>query len=135
MTPKSINVVATPVTQVTAPVTPTKTSKNPLRVFTTQVDPDPILPSYYSPSAAADHPSPAAKTPSSRYSRATACTKKKVFGVFGREQNRESLAPPLPLNISGPLNTNPQFAHLVQRPDSALHPSRNAESEAFRWKA
>lgn len=78
-------------------------------------------------------------SPTSRYSRATACSKKKIFGIMGR--NRDSLAPPLPVNasaprpmeISAPLGVNPQFAHLVQRPDSALHPSRTGESQAFRW--
>jgi hypothetical protein len=51
------------------------------------------------------------------------------------------VAPPLPgsedrpVEISAPMGVNPQFAHLVQRPDSALHPSRTGESEAFRWRA
>lgn len=60
--------------------------------------------------------------------------------MMGR--HRQSLAPPLPINtqereveISGPIGVNPQFAHLVQRPDSALHPARMGEREAFRWKA
>lgn len=60
--------------------------------------------------------------------------------MLGR--NRQSVGPQLPVNvheremeISGPMGVNPQFAHLVQRPDSALHPSRTGESEAFRWRA
>ncbi|GAB7361415.1 hypothetical protein MBLNU230_g1471t1 [Neophaeotheca triangularis] len=87
-------------------------------------------------------------SPTSRYSRATACTKKKVFNFLNpRNQYRASLAPPLPVNshttgsgngkgttppgewkepeISGPMGVNPQFAHLVRRPDSALHPARS----------
>ncbi|KAH9810073.1 hypothetical protein Tdes44962_MAKER01045 [Teratosphaeria destructans] len=90
-------------------------------------------------------------SPSSKYSRTTNCTKKVFSWMGGRGRN--SLAPPLPLNIShtttaqrglygekemdisAPMGVNPQFAHLVQRPDSALHPSRTGESEAFRWRA
>ena len=57
-------------------------------------------------------------------------------------RKRQSVGPTLPVNvsaeremeISGPLNINPQFAHL-QRPDSALHPSRTGESETHRWRA
>ncbi|SMQ55963.1 unnamed protein product [Zymoseptoria tritici ST99CH_3D7] len=89
-------------------------------------------------------------SPTSRYSRATACTAKKVRGIFSPWRN--SLAPPLPVNpqqggngemqISAPMGVNPQFAHLVQggggglrRPDSALHPSRSGgEGEAWRWR-
>ncbi|CZT24643.1 uncharacterized protein RCC_10368 [Ramularia collo-cygni] len=81
-------------------------------------------------------------SPTSRYSRATACTKKKFFGAGGI-LGRQSLAPPLPDNpqqqeremeISAPMGVNPQFAHLVQRPDSALHPARSGESQAYRWR-
>ncbi|KAF2864006.1 hypothetical protein K470DRAFT_254331 [Piedraia hortae CBS 480.64] len=78
---------------------------------------------------------PAPLSPSSKYSRATNCTKKKVFSVFGR--HRQSLAPPLPVNasrevqISPPMGVNPQFAHLVQRPESAVHPSRS--SNPYFW--
>ena len=58
------------------------------------------------------------------------------------DSGRQSVGPQLPINpsggremeISSPMGVNPQFAHLVQRPDSALHPSRTGESEAFRWK-
>ena len=119
---------------------------SPLRVFHAERQ-DPVLPSYHT---AASSPSPSVKPPyplttrepaspsESRYSRATACTKKKVRGMFGGAK-RDSLAPPLPVNppmeISGPLNTNKQFAWLQpQRPDSAMHPSRTGESEISRWK-
>jgi hypothetical protein len=126
------------------PVTPTKSS-NPFRILTTERRQS-LLPSYHtttsSPASATSPPYPTSNvgkdpvSPTSRYSRATACTKKKVFGVFGR---RDSQAPPLPtsnpVEISAPMGVNPQFAHLVQRPDSALHPSRTGESEAFRWRA
>ena len=123
------------------PITPTKSS-NPFRILTTERRQS-ILPSYHSSSprqaASPPYPSKDPVSPSSRYSRATACTKKKVFGIMGR---RQSLAPPLPVNtqdhpveISAPIGVNPQFAHLVQRPDSALHPSRTGESDPYRWRA
>ena len=125
------------------PITPTKSS-NPFRILTTERRQS-ILPSYHTASASPvsvaspPYPSKDPVSPTSRYSRATACTKKKVFGIMGR--NRNSVAPPLPINvqdrpmeISSPMGVNPQFAHLVQRPDSALHPSRTGESEAFRWR-
>ncbi|KAK4549711.1 hypothetical protein LTR36_005012 [Oleoguttula mirabilis] len=120
------------------PFTPTKTS-NPFRILTSERR-ESVLPSYHSASSAATSPVKGPATPTSRYSRATNCTKKKVFGMFGAD--RQSVGPKLPVNvheremeISGPMGVNPQFAHLVQRPDSALHPSRTGESEAFRWRA
>lgn len=125
------------------PSTPTKS--NPFRILTTERRQS-TLPSYHASSPKVDSapPYPARDpiSPSSRYSRATACTKKKVFGIISRN-NRNSIAPPLPINpshrpmeISSPMGINPQFAHLVQRPDSALHPSRSGgEGEAFRWRA
>lgn len=130
------------------PVNPTKSS-NPFRILTTDRRQS-ILPSYHTASSTPAPPSPPYPSrepvsPTSRYSRATACTRKKVFGLFGGNK-RDSLAPPLPVNphqqqqasgpmeISSPMGVNPQFAHLVQRPDSALHPSRTGESQAFRWK-
>lgn len=124
-----------------SPVTPTKSS-NPIRIFTREHR-NSTLPSYHtsSPKLDASPPYPSSQpiSPSSRYSRATACTKKKVFGIIGR--NRQSEAPPLPINtestpmqISAPMGVNPQFAHLVQRPDSALHPSRTGESDPYRWR-
>lgn len=124
------------------------TTKNPFRWNanrTSQTE----LPSYHSAANQKYPPTVTAEeedrpvSPTSRYSRLTNCTKKKVGGFFGR--NRDSLAPPLPVNpqqpqremeISAPMGVNPQFAHLVQRPDSALHPSRNqGETQpAFRWR-
>lgn len=103
---------------------------------------DHVLPSYYAASPPYNCKDP--ESPSSKYSRNTNCTKKGVMSVFlGRK--RQSLGPPLPVNvsqaperemqISGPMGVNPQFAHLVQRPDSALHPSRTGESETHRWRA
>ncbi|KAF7189471.1 hypothetical protein HII31_09111 [Pseudocercospora fuligena] len=127
------------------PITPspTKTS-NPFRFLNSERRQS-GLPSYHT-AASTRNDSPVKDEPvsptnrSSYYSRTTNCTKKKVFGMLGR-QSRQSLAPPLPVNvqhrepeISGPMGINPQFAHLVQRPDSALHPSRTGESEAFRWR-
>ena len=117
---------------------PTRT-RNPLHLFTSERR-NSGLPSYTSTSpAAASPPYPRGDpvSPTSRYSRITACSKKKGFGLFGGAR-RDSIAPPLPLNvshcdpvISAPLNSNPQFA----RPDSALHPSRTGESDTRRWRA
>ena len=127
------------------PHTPTKSS-NAFHIRTSERRQS-VLPSYHTTSPTKfdnvpPYPSKDPISPSSRYSRATACTKKKVFGMMGKN-NRGSLAPPLPVStqnreieISPPMGVNPQFAHLVKRPDSALHPSRGTgESEAFRWRA
>lgn len=118
-----------------SPFTPTKSS-NPFRVLTTERR-ESVLPSYHTASPVSPIRDPI--SPSSKYSRATNCTKKSMFS-FGR--SRQSVGPPLPVNvqdkpmeISAPMGVNPQFAHLVRRPDSALHPSRTGESEAFRWRA
>lgn len=128
------------------PVTPTKSS-NPFRILTSDRR-ESVLPSYHtsSPASASSPPypthlDPAPVSPTSKYSRATDCPKKKVWPF--RKSGRMSLGPKLPVNVEGgkemeissPMGVNPQFAHLVQRPDSALHPSRTGESEAFRWKA
>jgi hypothetical protein len=119
-------------------VSPTKTS-NPFRILTDRRQS--ILPSYHaSTPQTASPPYPNTRdpvSPTSRYSRATQCTKKKVFGMFGRN----STVPPIPTStepqISGPLNRNPQFDGYGSpiRPDSALHPSRTGESETYRWRA
>ncbi|GAB1729417.1 hypothetical protein NU195Hw_Modified_152t1 [Hortaea werneckii] len=120
---------------VASPESPGKSS-DPIHVFTTERRPS-LLPSYHS-SSTLSSPAKEPQSPTSRYSRASNCTKKKVFGVLGRA--RQSLAPPLPINtrepeISGPMGVNPQFANLVQRPDSVLHPSRTGAGDPFRWKA
>ncbi|RMY30299.1 hypothetical protein D0866_08095 [Hortaea werneckii] len=125
-----------PVTSYVATPESLSKSSDPVHVFTTERRPS-LLPSYHSPSTLGS-PAKEPQSPTSRYSRASNCTKKKVFGVLGRA--RQSLAPPLPINtrepeISGPMGVNPQFAHLVQRPDSVLHPSRTGEGDSFRWKA
>lgn len=131
----SSNITAAPVlpSLQTSPVTPTK-SLNPFR-FMSRGDRQSTLPSYHerSPGSESDI-SPVKEdpiSPSSKYSRATDCTKKIIFG---RSKNRDSVGPPLPINISAPMGVNPQFAHLVQRPDSALHPARTGESEPYRWR-
>lgn len=122
---------------ITTPTTASKRS-NPFHLTPSARRPS-LLPSYHSSSTLSSPVKEAPpSSPTSRYSRATTCTKKKVLGILGR--HRESLAPPLPIHprepeISGPVGVNPQFAHLLQRPDSALHPSRTGEAEAFRWKA
>lgn len=127
------------------PITPTKSSSNPFRILTSERR-DSILPSYHTSSPSSPpypvHRDPAPISPTSKYSRATDCTKKKVWPF---RKSRQSIGPKLPVNVGGdsgremeissPQDINPQFAHLVQRPDSALHPSRTGESEAFRWKA
>ncbi|PNS14141.1 hypothetical protein CAC42_6654 [Sphaceloma murrayae] len=138
---------------------PLRLITDPLQVIHSRLDggsfrspiPDPVLPSYHASTSPPhnrhsnhdddddddgndEHYSPRNKandSPTSKYSRATLCFKKGGFHPFGKK--RESLAPPLPINISAPLNTNPQFEHL-RRPDSALHPARGNEREAFRWR-
>ena len=119
------------------PITPSK-SNNPFNIFTSERRQS-LLPSYHSHSPVSS-PVKEPLSPSSKYSRATDCTKKKVFSFITR--NRQSVGPKLPVNvheremeISAPMGVNPQFAHLVQRPDSAMHPSRTGESEAYRWRA
>ncbi|RMY74440.1 hypothetical protein D0863_03217 [Hortaea werneckii] len=125
-----------PVTSyVASPESPGKSS-DPIHVFTAERRPS-LLPSYHS-SSTLSSPAKEPQSPTSRYSRASNCTKKKVFGVLGRA--RQNPAPPLPINtrepeISGPMGVNPQFANLVQRPDSMLHPSRTGAGDPFRWKA
>lgn len=132
------------------PSTPSKSS-NPFRILASDRRHS-ILPSYHAKSPSVTT-SPVYQSngltdpvsPTSKYSRTTDCTKKKIWGAFmgGRKSGRQSLGPQLPVNvsaereleISAPMGVNPQFAHLVQRPDSALHPSRTGESEAYRWKA
>lgn len=133
---------------------PDSKPSNGFRIFTGSDRRDSLLPSYHTTTANKEAgTSTMSASPTSKYSRATDCPKKPVWGGFlGRRSGRNSLAPPLPVNtyggrsemaahhspeISGPIGVNPQFAHLVpppQRPDSALHPSRTGESEAFRWK-
>lgn len=131
------------------PSTPNKSaSVNPFRILTTERR-ESILPSYHAPSPSNGSASPPygkrydPVSPSSKYSRTTNCTTKKVMSVFtGRK--RQSVGPSLPVNpslperemeISAPMGVNPQFAHLVQRPDSALHPSRTGDSDTYRWRA
>lgn len=120
--------------------TPTKTSSNPFRILTSERR-NSGLPSYHAAASmrtSNDDERPI--SPTSKYSRTTNCHEKKVWNVFGGgRRTRTSLAPPLPVNtgemqISAPMGVNPQFAHLVQRPDSALHPSRTGESEPYRWR-
>ncbi|OCK83629.1 hypothetical protein K432DRAFT_290686 [Lepidopterella palustris CBS 459.81] len=45
-----------------------------------------------------------------------------------KKSKRSSIGPRVPINISAPLNVNPQFAHLV-RPDLAHHPSQRKPEE------
>jgi len=122
------------------PYTPPKTpisTKNALGIFTAKSDAADTLPSYHTswpspPRTDTRNESLRPASPSSRYSRSTTCTKKKILTSLGqmRRGKRESLAPPLPLHISAPMNTNMQFAAWVgaekklARPDSALHPAR-----------
>jgi len=125
---------------VKTPYTPVKTpvaTKNALGIFTSKSDANDTLPSYRTSWPSPPHNDtrnqglrPA--SPSSRYSRPTTCTKKKICTSLGqlRRGKRESLTPPLPLNISAPMNKNMQFAAWIDaekklaRPDSALHPAR-----------
>jgi hypothetical protein len=145
-------------TYISQPMTPPDSSGkgNPFRIFTSERNNrDSTLPSYHNGSSSPDRlgPGTVAGSPTSKYSRATSCTKKTVWenflgGANSRRSGRMSLAPPLPINssfsrqmqqqqhspqISGPMGVNPQFSHLV-RPDSAMHPSRSGESDPYRWK-
>jgi hypothetical protein len=62
---------------------------------------------------------------SSTYSRSTSGESKKPWA----RKRPESEIPDMPLNISAPLNVNPNFAHLV-KPNLAHHPStRRPEAE------
>lgn len=88
-----------------------------------------FLPSYHTPSPEIQQQSKMPVSPS-LYSRATWCSKKKLFG-----RKRDSVGPPLPVNISAPLTSGSQFSPWVTRPDSTLHPSRSGESETQRWKS
>ncbi|KAK4575268.1 hypothetical protein LTR86_001120 [Recurvomyces mirabilis] len=117
------------------PITPSKTG-NPFQYFTSERRQS-LLPSYHS-SSTVSSPIKEPISPTSKYSRTTNCSKK-VFSFMGR--NRQSVGPKLPVHvqereveISAPMGVNAQFAHLVQRPDSAMHPSRTGESQAFRWR-
>jgi hypothetical protein len=71
---------------------------------------------------------------SSAYSRSTSGESK--YKPW-RKIRPESEVPDVPMNISAPMNVNPQFAHLV-RPNMAHHPSlrrgeeREAEVEKFK---
>lgn len=128
------------------PVSSSPAKSNSAFNFMTSDRRDSWLPSYHTAATSRDssvYKQDRPGSPTSRYSRATACTKKKLFGAGGILGGRQSLAPPLPVNpqqperemeISAPMGVNPQFAHLVQRPDSALHPSRSGESQAYRWR-
>lgn len=82
-----------------------------------------ILPSYHSTSPAKGmfH-----KRSSSQYSRSTSGESKR----FWSKKRPESEVPDMPLQISAPLNVNPNFAHLV-KPNLAHHPSqRRPENDA-----
>ncbi|KAF2736354.1 hypothetical protein EJ04DRAFT_171254 [Polyplosphaeria fusca] len=75
-----------------------------------------ILPSYHSasPMKGIGH-----SRSSSTYSRSTSGeTRRWPFS-----KKRDSEVPPMPMEISAPLNVNPQFAHLV-KPNLAHHPSQ-----------
>lgn len=74
-----------------------------------------ILPSYHS---AAPNRVTHSRS-SSTYSRSTSGESKR----FWAKKNRNSEIPDVPLQISAPLNINPNFAHLV-KPNLAHHPSQ-----------
>ena len=105
------------------------TSDSSLRRFHAISKEDQPLPYYNSPSP---EPQQHTQTPisPSLYSRATWCSKKKFFS-----RKKESMGPPLPVVISAPYNFEAQFPEAIAKPDSTVHPSRDAESETHRWKA
>jgi len=126
-------------------VSPTKSSRSPFH-FMTSDRRQSTLPSYHASSpTVASPPYPSTRdpvSPTSRYSRATNCTKKGVQGLFGRV--RDSVIPPLPTHnantepeITGPLNRDGRFDGYGSpvRPPSAMHPSRTGESNTRRWRA
>ena len=81
-----------------------------------------ILPSYHSRNFSSNTGAPSRS--SSTYSRFTSGEPKK-----NHKKKRTSSIPSVPLQISAPLNINPQFAHLVQQPDLAHHPSQRRPSD------
>jgi hypothetical protein len=82
-----------------------------------------LLPSYHSSSPARAQPSRSSST----YSRSTSGESRKWWNSRKRP---DSEIPDMPINISAPLNVNPNFAHLV-RPNLAHHPSqRRADNDA-----
>ncbi|KAI5201585.1 hypothetical protein E4T39_05073 [Aureobasidium subglaciale] len=104
------------------------TADSSLKQFRTSAKEEYTLPSYHSPS-----PEPQQQrvpVSPSLYSRATWCSKKKFFG-----RKKDSVGPPLPVNISAPYDFESQFPPTIARPDSTLHPSRDTESETHRWRA
>ncbi|KAH0350162.1 hypothetical protein KCU81_g2612, partial [Aureobasidium melanogenum] len=105
------------------------TTDSSLRQFRANSKEEYTLPSYRSPSPEPQIHTQAPISPS-LYSRATWCSKKKFFS-----RKKESMGPPLPVNISAPYDFEAQFPPAITRPDSTLHPSRGAESETHRWKA
>ncbi|KAH0174390.1 hypothetical protein KCU67_g799, partial [Aureobasidium melanogenum] len=105
------------------------TSDSSLKQFRANSKEEYTLPSYHSPSPEPQQHTQAPISPS-LYSRATWCSKKKFFS-----RKKESMGPPLPVNISAPYDFEAQFPSTITRPDSTLYPSRDAESETHRWKA
>ncbi|KAH0298287.1 hypothetical protein KCU71_g12969, partial [Aureobasidium melanogenum] len=105
------------------------TTDSSLKQFRANSKEEYTLPSYHSPSPEPQQHTQAPISPS-LYSRATWCSKKKFFS-----RKKESMGPPLPVNISTPYDFEAQFPPTITRPDSTLHPSRDAESETHRWKA
>jgi hypothetical protein len=88
-----------------------------------------VLPLYHSPSLEAKEHTQMAVSPSV-YSRATWCSRK-MFG--GRK--KDSVGPPLPVNISAPYDFRSESTPPIARPDSTLHPSHSGGHETQRWKA
>ena len=38
-----------------------------------------------------------------------------------------------PMEISAPMNVNPQFAHLIKRPDTTYHPAKQSTADGSEW--
>ncbi|PSN63973.1 hypothetical protein BS50DRAFT_94084 [Corynespora cassiicola Philippines] len=97
---------------------------SPMRAFKSARES--FLPSYHStsPQKSNHH-----RRSSSMYSRSTSGESKR-FNFWRR--NRDSDIPDVPRvpEISGPLNVNPQFAHLI-KPDAARHPSQRRPEVNF----
>lgn len=93
--------------------------KSPVRNFMTRAR-DSILPSYRSTQERTVYPQSPVRSLGSSIKSPTAAAKQ--AGKELRDDGGATSPRPI-MNISAPLNVNPQFAHLV-RPDNAHHPSQ-----------
>jgi len=94
--------------------------KSPVKAFFRNAR-DSILPSYH-----ARAPEPFPPPPTSGGGRGL-----KSFSILKSRKPQEDMSPLSPvMNISAPLNVNPQFAHLI-KPELAHHPSKRRPDGSF----